>query len=553
MTIPQYFKTLGLVGTAALAVFLTGCASKSGGSWSGSEPHNPFCQDPTHGHPIRATQEFKAEEPPPAPRQVTTAEPAPAPAPTGFKTSSAAFPTGDRRTSALLVEKTLPVQVLAGKEFEVVYKVSNLTDLTLQDVTVTCDHTPNFKASSATPEPSQMGANEATWNLGELAPKQTKEIRVRGRADEPGTIRGCCTASFKPVICDTILVVKPAIALEKTMPAQVVQCDPIPVKLVVKNTGSSQLTNVRVTDSLPAGLTTDAGQNTASFDAGTLAPGQSKEFSFVAKASRTGSFENPAKATSAEGVEAAARASVTVVKPALAVACTVPPDKEIEGLKFTEFFGRPFQVCWEVKNTGNAASANTVLDVAIPAGVTFRSATEGGTASGSTATWNLGSLAPGASKKVCATFVAANAGNYAFNATTKGVCADPATTSCSVVIQGINAILVEVVDDPDPIQVGEETTYTIKVTNQGGGLDLQDVTVKAVFPDGITPLAPSNNGQVSGKTVTWAPVARLPLKQTITYTVKGKATTIGDNRVEFQVTTRARQTPIVEIESTTSY
>jgi uncharacterized repeat protein (TIGR01451 family) len=347
--------------------------------------------------------------------------------------------------------------------------------------------------------------------------------------------------------------VKPAIALEKTMPAQVVQCDPIPVKLIVRNTGSSQLNNVRVTDSLPAGLMTDAGQNSASFDAGTLAPGQSKEFNFVAKASRTGAFENPAKATSTEGVEAAARASVTVVKPALAVACMVPPEKELEGLKFTEFFGRPFQVCWEVKNTGNAASANTVLDVAMPAGLTFRSATEGGTASGSTVTWNLGSLAPGASKKVCATFVGANAGTYAFNATTKGVCADPATTSCSVVIQGINAILVEVVDDPDPVPVGEETTYTIKVTNQGGGLDLLDVAVKAIFPENLTPLMPSNNGQVSGKTVTWAPVARLPLKQTITYTVKGKATGVADNRVEFQVTTRARQTPITEIESTTTY
>jgi hypothetical protein len=291
----------------------------------------------------------------------------------------------------------------------------------------------------------------------------------------------------------------------------------------------------------------------ASFDAGTLAPGQSKEFTFVAKASRTGSFENPAKATSTEGVEAAAKASVTVVKPALAVACMVPPMKELEGLKFTEFFGRPFQVCWEVKNTGNAASANTVLDVAVPAGVTFRSATEGGTASGGAVTWNLGSLAAGASKKVCATFVGANAGTYAFNASTKGICADPATTSCSVVIQGINAILVEVVDDPDPIQVGEETTYTIRVTNQGGGMDLLDVAVKATFPAEINPGMASNNGQVSGKTVTWATVPTLGLKQSLTYTVKGKAVAAGDARLNVEVTTRHRQVPITEIESTTAY
>jgi uncharacterized repeat protein (TIGR01451 family) len=470
-----------------------------------------------------------------------------------MKTSSAAFPTGDRRTSALLVEKTVPAQVLVGQPFDLVYRVSNLTDLTLDDVTLTCEASKNFLPENASPEPDRMGDNEATWNLGQLAPKQSKEIRIRGTAAEEGIITGCCTASFKPVICETIRVVKPAIQLEKTMPAQVVQCDPIPVKLVVKNTGSSQLSSVRVTDSLPAGLTTDAGQSSASFDAGTLAPGQTKEFAFVAKASRTGKFENPAKATSAEGVEASAKASVTVVKPALTVACTTPPEKEMEGVKFTQFFGRPFDVCWEVKNTGNAASANTVLDVPVPAGLTFRSATEGGAVAGGNVSWNLGSLAAGASKKVCATFVGATAGNYTFNASTKGVCADPATTTCSVVIQGINAILVEVVDDPDPIQIGEETTYTIRVTNQGGGTDLKDVVVKAMFPAEVNPGVASNNGQVSGKTVTWAAVPSVANKQTLTYTVKGKAVSAGDARLKVEVTTRARQTPIVEIESTTAY
>ena len=61
-------------------------------------------------------------------------------------------------------------------------------------------------------------------------------------------------------------------------------------------------------------------------------------------------------------------------------------------------------------------------------------------------------------------------------------------------IQGVSAILVEVVDDPDPIQVGEQTTYTVRVTNQGGGMDLRDVAVKAVLPAGIDPVSASNAG-----------------------------------------------------------
>lgn len=81
---------------------------------------------------------------------------------------------------------------------------------------------------------------------------------------------------YSPILCEPIKVVKPALELVKTMPEQVTQRDPIPVKLVVKNSGSSRLTMVKVTDSLPAGLTTDAGQSAASFDAEMLDLGQSK-------------------------------------------------------------------------------------------------------------------------------------------------------------------------------------------------------------------------------------------------------------------------------------
>ncbi|MBL9127891.1 MAG: hypothetical protein JNL97_09610 [Verrucomicrobiales bacterium] len=117
----------------------------------------------------------------------------------------------------------------------------------------------------------------------------------------------------------------------------------------------------------------------------------------------------------------------------------------------------------------------------------------------------------------------------------------------------MNAILVELVDDPDPIQVGERTTYTVRVTHQGGALDLRDVAVVARFPEGLEPSAPSHGGQVQGRVVTWAPVPAILPKQSVTYTVVGKGTTAGDHRLEVEVTTRGRKSPITEIESTTVY
>lgn len=556
-------KAISLLTALGAALIITGCCSTTTAKSSTRSGYGS-------GSSTKVTKPAKETPPPAQARAAQAPAPAPAPAPAqrssgGYGPShttfedgglkyvrgSMAFPTGLRESSGLLLEKVVPAEVLVGKPFSYEYRVINLTDYHLSQVVVTDKVTDNFAPADATPRADSVSGGVATWKIDHLAPRETKTIKVTGSASTEGTVTTCGWATYLPILCEPIKVVKPAIELVKTMPAQVTQCDPIPVKLVVKNSGSSPLTGVKVTDTLPSGLTSDVA---TTFDAGTLAPGQSKEFTFNAKAARTGDFTNPAKVTSAQGVEATAQASVKVVKPALEIACITPAIKEgVLGTKFTEMIGRPFEVCWEVKNSGDAVAASTVIEVAVPSGLTFRSATDGGTATAGNVVWNVGSLAPGASKKVCATFVGASGGDYAFKAASKGVCAEPANTSCSVFIQGVNAILVEVVDDPDPIQVGEETTYTIRVTNQGGGLPLEQVAIKANFPAEIDPGAASNGGVVAGKSVTWAPVASLAVKQTITYTVKGKGVKAADARLHVDVTTRARTTPITELESTTVY
>ena len=458
-------------------------------------------------------------------------------------------------TASVAVEKVMPPEVLMGKSFEIVIKVRNLGDAELQEVTLTDRTEGGARVEEATPKADSVDGAVSTWSLGTLGARQTREVRVRAVAIGETPITGCASATFRPGVCATTRVVRPAIELVKTMPAEVLVCDPIPVKLLVKNTGTSPLNEVRVTDTLPAGVTTESGASSGTFDAGRLLPGQTREFAFVAKAARTGTFVNSAQAATAEGAEATAQATVNVLQPVLSVACRTPALRTLPGVAegFVQFIGRPFEVCWEVGNTGNARALNSRLEVVLPAGVEVRSTTEGGTASPGRVSWNLGSVDAGASKKVCATLEVAKAGSPALEASVVGACAAPATTRCVVPIQGVNAILVELVDDPDPIQVGENTTYTVRITNQGGGLDLRDIRVRAVFPEGLNPVAASNAGQIRGQTVDWAPVAALPLRQSIVYTITGRAQGVGDHRIEVQVTTRDRETPIRELESTTVY
>lgn len=484
-------------------------------------------------------------QPAPAPRAAPAPAPAPRPAPApGLQKGSAAFPTCNTSSSSVLVEYQMPTEVLVGQPFDIVYRLSNLTDCTLRDVTWTTDAPENFNASESSPEPTDASGGKAVWNLGEFAPKQSKEVRVRGTARQEGTITGCGTVTFVPVICQTIRVVRADMELVKTMPADVSICDPIPVKLVVRNTGSSQLTNVRVMDDLPEGLAAEGRRNLA-FDAGTLRPGEAREFSFNAMASRTGKFTNPARATSAEGLTAEDSKAVTVHQPVLEITCTAPAER---------FAGRPIEVCYTIKNTGDAPSAGTVVEVALPAGASFRGASPGGAQAAGRVTWDLGVLAPGATKEVCLNAVSENIGTVAFAATAKGACAKPVSTTCSTRISGIPAILLEVIDIEDPIEVGKTETYQIEVTNQGSATDT-GVRITCELEDAQEFVSGSGATAVTGqgRSITMAPLASLPAKEKAVWRVVVKA--LKPANVRFKVTMLSDQLtrPVEETESTNQY
>lgn len=473
--------------------------------------------------------------PKPAP---TASAPTPAPAPKAGSVS-AYFPSGKAEGSGLLVEKMAPAEVIAGQTFDYSYKVSNLTDATLENVVVTDRVSSNFAATGSEPKASAKDGL-ATWNLGTFAPKESKTITVKGASAEEGVVTTCGWASYTPIACQDIRVTKANIALTKVEPAEELLCDPIPVTLTVKNTGSSPLTGVQITDTLPEGMTSESKIN-LSYDIGNLAPGESKEVKYNATVTKTGKFVNKAKVTSTQGVTAEASAATTVHQPVLTVTCKAPEQ---------QFMGRKFDVCYTVSNTGDAAAAGSTLTVAVPAGLTVSSAGNGQAKEGSIV-YDLGSIAAGGSQNVCASFVSATAGSFQFAGTTKGTCAAAVSTSCETKIIGKSAILLEKADNPDPLAIGETTTYTVKVTNQGSADD-SDVQVVVVIAPELVPVSASG-GTIDGQTVTFPVVPTLAAKQVVSYSIVAKGVKVGDGHTVFRLSSDVLKSPITAEESTTVY
>lgn len=541
-------KKLVSMGLLATVATVTAACSSTGNDAAAREEIIPYWL------------ERKLPEGMPAPAPVAKVEPvAAAPAPTGNcanyrpamganqNLAEMAFPTGDKRTSAVMVQQVMPKQVRAGANYEYEIHVTNITAGTLQNVVVNGESMSNMNIVSSVPPAGRSSAGNAQWVVGDLASCKTSIIKVTAVAPAVGNASNCLSVSYNNTLCASLEVVQPALALVKTMsPADGLICDPVTVNFEVKNTGSGAATNVVIKDQLPGGMTTMDGKTAIEIPVGTLAAGQSATRSVQVKATQKGRFENDAQAMADGGLTATSgKAAVMLKQPVLALAIKCPT---------RVFLGR--DVCYEVtvNNTGDAPSNNTILSANMPAGATFVRASDGGAPAGAGVSWNIGTVPAGGSKTVTFCVKPGAAGAYAVTATVNGNCANQATANCSTNLEGIPAILVECIDVDDPDEVGTDETYIITVTNQGTAPGT-GIKVVATIPAEMSYLSSSGatTGTANGQVVTFAPLPSLAPKAKAEWRVVVKANKPGDVRFRIQVTSDQFTVPIEETESTNLY
>ena len=114
------------------------------------------------------------------------------------------------------------------------------------------------------------------------------------------------------------------------------------------------------------------------------------------------------------------------------------------------------------------------------------------------------------------------------------------------------AILLEKADDPDPVGIGETTTYTVKITNQGSADDNNVKMVVTIAPE-LTPVSATGNGAISGQTVTFPAVPKLAPKEAVTYKIVAKGAKAGDGRTRFELNSDMLTSPVIAEESTHVY
>lgn len=522
-----------------MAIALVGCGDNNAGNRSrieGTDDRPTFQPSPTERP---ATSPPPPTTPPPGPGPAAPAAAAPRRDADGMETISVMLPGGPNGT--VLLEKFAPAEVQVGKEFIYRLRLTNQSQAALEGTVLTGKLPTDFTPTASSPEAAISG-RDAVWQVGKLAPGESKVFIVRGSATKTGSIVACSDVTFRVgTACLPIRVVEPALKLVQTAPQEVLLCEMIPVRVVVTNSGSGKASNVKVSETLPEGLQTADGKQTLAFDAGDLAAGQSREFTFQCRATKTGQFNKSASAAGDDGVQAAAGSSTTVRQPVLAMTVDAPR---------VRYVGLDVEQTFTLTNKGDGVARGTTLVANLPPNATLKAATEGNQPEPGKVSWNLGNLAPNESKKIVTVMKAdAISSLECFASAT----ADCAKTSAKAVteIKGIPAILLECVDLVDPVPVGDKTTYEITVLNQGSATGT-NIVIKCTLPpeqEFVSAAGPTKE-TAEGQTVVFAPLQSLAAKDKAVYRVVIKALKPGDVRFKIALTSDQMTSPAEETEST---
>jgi uncharacterized repeat protein (TIGR01451 family) len=210
----------------------------------------------------------------------------------------------------------------------------------------------------------------------------------------------------------------------------------------------------------------------------------------------------------------------------LALSCEAPSESLLPYL---------VPVCTTLRNSGDLTEPQAILSMPMPSGAKVKCVTGGAETSDSTQlSWKFDNFTPGETRTVCATFAPALEGQVVFRSSAVGKRSAGVSSQCDTRVTAVPAELLEVIGLPDPVKVGSDVVYLIKVRNLGE-LTLTNVKIVAQLGDRqhfISGSGPTNVMAVEEKRILPGVIATLNPKEQAEWRIVVKADQMGDAHVQ---------------------
>jgi len=438
-----------------------------------------------------------------------------------------------------------PREGLVGQRADVTMGISNTGDVPLTNVRATVEYPAAVTVVSSDCTP----AGQNVWNVGTIPAGSQVSCKavLMGKAEGKHCIRMVVTSAEglnKEITCCTEWKGVAQIAITKTAPATAQVGETFNYNIEVKNVGTGLAKDVVMVDTLPPQVSSARGREIRE-PIGDLAVGQSRTFTIPVKAEQVGTAVNVAKATASNTPPVEAPATTVIQKMAADLLVKCPEIRYLSQPQNTEIV---------FANVGGVALTNITITARWSAQIQVRATEPQASITGQQAVWTIPSLAPGQQKVVTMRTMCIAPGKECIEVMANTAQGLTKTANCCTEWKGQPALLLEVIDTVDPVSPGEDTTYVVEVTNQGTADD-QNVQIVVNFPPEIdaVKIGPDIAGTIQGKRVVFQVVPVLQPKKKIKYSIVAKGVTVGDGRLNVQLTSELLKKAVNEEESTHVY
>ena len=456
-----------------------------------------------------------------------------------------------QQNAAVILEKHAPEQVQVNVPAKFILVVRNVGRVPAANVLIRDRVPQGARLVQTTPKPDRQVGDLMEWDIAALPPGETLQITTELVPTQAGELGSVAEVSLAAVAACRTRSTQPKLVIEHSAPPQVLVGQQIVMNITVRNDGDGPAENVVIRDVVPDGLKHVSGKEIEN-PIGRLLPGQSRNLQLPLLAVAPGNIRNTISVSGDGKLTNEHSISLQVVSPQLQVNMTGPERR---------YLSRQTEHQLQVQNSGSANATNVQMMAKLPRGLKYESSSPAGRYDPSrhAVFWAMQQLPSGQAETISLSTLPMEPGQQEIEFQALADLNQPQSIKRPLLVEQLSELFFEIDDLEDPIEVNSNTTYVVRVENQGSQV-ATDVKLVAHLPQGIRfvqvespveyQVTPAGDG---GQDVNFAPIPVLNPEAKLTMRIMVQGQIDGDHRIEARLTSAQRQTAVAKQETTKVY
>jgi hypothetical protein len=445
----------------------------------------------------------------------------------------------------LTVEWVKRSDMNVGQECQIHLVVKNTGRIPATQIALDATFPNTVRLTSADPKPA-ASAEKVTWNFDVLAPSAEKRVMLKLIPSRRGDLGATAAVRFTTQAATSFKVDEPQLKLAVKGPGEVMLGDPASQTIIITNPGTGIARDVKVEAKLSDGLEHREGTR-LEIPIGALAAGETQQVRLGLMAIKGGLQSVQLAVTSSSEASSSANAAINVIAPNLEVAMSGP------GLRYK---GRNAKYTLKVTNDGAVPNANVRVTQSVPDGFQFVSADRGGKyePAHKAIHWFLGRIDPGQTQLVSCELTPNALGDFKHQAIVQSDNGLEARAHVATRVEGTASLDTAIVDLDDPVEVGGEAAWEVRVTNTGSKA-ANSVAVACELPAEVVLMSAvgPTDSVADKKVIHFKPLPQLAPGQQAIYRVHVRGIAEGVHRLRATITSDALDQPVSIEEATKFY